>query len=102
MESTTVSEMSEMCELLAELNPADLDFHAARYESAALYQNLIETVQRFGALSADEMTLRVINIAEATSGDGGDYLTIPCLGGQPQEVWQTLCYAFKDVLDWWE
>lgn len=99
-----MSEMGDITEqiagliLMVECLDADtLNFHAARYDSAEKFQRLIRDAQN-GEVDPDNFSYRVYEIACATPGDGGDYLTIPCLGGNPLEVWQTICRYFREML----
>jgi hypothetical protein len=84
--------------MLAGLDPDGINFHAARYASADHYRSLI-CAARDGEVEPDTLGNYVWEIACATPYDGGDYLTIPCLGGDPNDVWQTICYYFKEMLD---
>jgi len=77
--------MSKLFERMKQLNPDDVQFHADRYESLYLFQEAIYFAQE-GDEECMELTLQ--QALEATEEDRGDPGTIPCLGGEPQKVWE--------------
>lgn len=76
--------------VLCKINPRDLDFHAYRYTSAKKLQKLIEDLKAddYPHKDPDYLENDVEEIAESCKvDDGGEWGHIPCLGGQPWDIW---------------
>ncbi len=72
--------------ILTSLNPSELDFHAPRYYSAQMYQNLIQDLRDGMSASSDDICATVLLIASECENDGADFGHIPCLGGTPASI----------------
>ena len=69
---------------LALIDPADLRFHAKRYESADMLRTLVRACRSKDPLDVES---EVCLIADVCIADGGEWGHIPCLGGKANDVW---------------
>jgi len=74
------------------LNPADLSWHAQRYDSGEQFRDMVICAKQGGNgrgqyVGMDNLAAWVGNIANACRDDGADTGYMPCLAGEPLAVW---------------
>lgn len=77
----------EVVAMLAALDPAAIDWHAARYDSATHFQALIALALPPSNLKARELREHVRTIAQRCKDDGAEFGFIPCLAGEHRRAW---------------
>ncbi len=77
-----------MRDLLRQIRPEDLDWHAARWTSARTFQEAVERAwdDEEPFRESDAWLIRQA-AEEAETEDGADWGNIPSLGGEPERVW---------------
>lgn len=78
-------------DLLRALDPAAIDWHAARYDSADQLRAMIRATQNPEAILPTRSDLYMT--CWACVEDGADYGSIPCLADPHRAAWRTILYS---------
>lgn len=82
------------------LEPRDLDWHASRYDSGEQFRDMVICARQGGngrdqEVAPDNLGAWVAQIANACKDDGADHGYMPCLAGEPLNVWIALLAHYQ-------
>jgi hypothetical protein len=101
--TATLDRTDKILALLARvkaLNPADLAWHASRYDAGHDFRLMVVCARQGGCgtgrtCEADNLGAWVATIAGLCADDGAARGFVPCLGGPALEVWRDLLALYE-------